>query len=83
MTPKAYRHLLVELDLTQRGIARLMDVSERVANKWAQKGVEGGPEGLLLALLAKGKISPQDLWDLRLEYERLTGETCAKQEPAL
>jgi hypothetical protein len=62
-------------------MARLMDVSESTAFYWGRNGVRGGPEGLLIALLAKGKIKPNDLWELRLEFERITAEQCAKQGP--
>lgn len=72
MSPKAYRHLLVDLGLTQRSMARLMDVSERQAFYWGQRGIQGGPEGLLIALLARGKIKPRDLWKLREEFERIS-----------
>jgi DNA-binding transcriptional regulator YiaG len=82
MTPKQYRHLQAELDMTQRAMARLMDVAERTVHDWKRDGVQGGPAGLLLALLARGKIDPQDLWDLRLEFERST-EACAKLGPTL
>lgn len=77
MNAKTYKHLLVDLGLTQRAMARLMDVAERKAFYWGRDGVQGGPEGLLIALLAKGKVKPDDLWELRLEYE----EACAKQGP--
>jgi hypothetical protein len=70
MSPKVYQHLQVDLGLTQRAMARMLDVAERTVFEWKKDGVQGGPAGLLLALLARGKITPQDLWDLRLEYER-------------
>jgi hypothetical protein len=74
MSPKSFRRLLADLELTQRGVARLMDVSERKARYWAQHGVKGGPEGLLMALLARGTVTPRHLSQLREEFERITME---------
>jgi DNA-binding transcriptional regulator YiaG len=83
MSPKAFQHLQVDLDLTQRQMARMMDVAERTVFDWKTNGVEGGPAGLLLALLARGKITPQDLWDLRLEYERMTADASSNPPATL
>jgi len=60
MTANQYRAALAKLGLSQVGAARLLGVNEATSRRWARYGVTGVP-AVLLRLLAKGKITVEDV----------------------
>jgi len=60
MTANQYRAMLDRLGLTQAGAARLLQIGERTARRWATEGVEGTAV-IILKLLASGKITTADV----------------------
>ena len=60
MTANQYRLILSRLGLTQAGAARLLQIGERTARRWAQEGVEGTAV-IVLRLLDTGKITTADV----------------------
>jgi hypothetical protein len=60
MTANQYRAMLSRLGLSQAGAARLLQIGERTARRWAQEGVEGTAV-IVLRLLAAKKITQEDV----------------------
>jgi len=60
MTASKYRAMLDRLGLTQAGAARLLQIGERTARRWAVEGVEGTAV-IVLRLLDAGKITVKDV----------------------
>jgi predicted RecB family nuclease len=60
MTAAQYRAILSRLSLSQAGAAKLLQIGERTAKRWAKEGV-AGPASILLRLLNSGKITIADL----------------------
>lgn len=60
MTPNKYRAMLTRLGLTQAGAARLLQIGERTARRWAVEGVEGTAV-IVLRLLDAGKVTIKDV----------------------
>lgn len=60
MTANQFRSALDRLGLSQLGAARLLNVGDRTARRWAENGVSG-PAELLIRLLDAGKITVKDI----------------------
>jgi hypothetical protein len=61
MTAAQYRDALARLNLTQAAAAQLLGIDDRTSRRWAQNGVNGGSEQILLRLLLTGRITPADI----------------------
>jgi DNA-binding transcriptional regulator YiaG len=60
MTAQQFRAALKRLQLSQLGAARLLNVGDRTARRWAENGVSG-PAEILIRLLVAGKITVEDV----------------------
>jgi hypothetical protein len=64
MTANQFRAALDRLKLSQLGAAKLFDVGERTARRWAEFGTTG-PVSILIRLLVAGKVSVEDIRNAR------------------
>jgi hypothetical protein len=64
MTANQFRSALDRLKLSQLGAAKLFDVADRTARRWAEFGTTG-PVSILLRLLVAGKITIEDVQNAR------------------
>lgn len=64
MTANQFRAALTRLGLSQLDAAKLFEVGERTARRWAEVGTTG-PVSILLRLLVTGKVSVEDIRNAR------------------
>lgn len=60
MTANQFRAALDRLGLSQLGAARLFNVGDRTARRWAENGVSG-PAEILIRLLDTGKVTIKEV----------------------
>jgi hypothetical protein len=64
MTASQFRAALDRLGLSQLKAAKLFDVGERTARRWAEVGTTG-PVSILIRLMVAGKVSVEEVQNAR------------------